>query len=75
MAGFRKFGRLESAFSKQPHSIGHMPAPSAELDVKSMKPMAAKVMGPKAVQTPAQHAAVEKAAKVSAMKRSKKGLI
>lgn len=75
MAGFRKFGRLESAFAKQPHSMGHMPAGGVELDTKSMKPMAAKPMGPKAVQTPAQHAAVEKAAKVSAMKRSRKGLI
>lgn len=70
MAGFRKFGRLESAFSKQSHSMGHMPAPGVELDTKSMKPM-----GPKAMQSPAQHAAVEKAARASAMKRSRKGLI
>ena len=70
MAGFRKFGRLESAFSKQPHSVGHMPADKMELDMGSMRPM-----GPKAVQTPAQHAAVEKAAKMSAAKRSRKGLI
>jgi hypothetical protein len=70
MAGFRKFGRLESAFSKQPQAMGHMPAPGMELHDKTMKPM-----GPKAVQTPAQHMAVEKAAKASAMKRSKKGLI
>ena len=72
MAGFRKYGRLESAFSKQPTAMGRMTAPGMELDMKSMKPMSS---GPKAVQTPAQHAAVQKAAKASAMKRSRKGLI
>lgn len=70
MAGFRKYGRLESAFSKQPSSMGHMPAGGMDLDEKSMKPM-----GPKAMQSPAQHAAVEKAAKASARKRSTKGLL
>lgn len=66
---------LHNAFAKQPSAVGRMNAPAAMLDTGSMMPKPALAGGAsKNIQTPAQHAAVEKAALASAAKR-KKGLL